>query len=135
MNFTSAFAIFVGSGAGALFRWGLGSALNPVFGTVPLGTLAANLIGGLLMGVALALFSHFESLPPVVRFAVTAGFIGGLTTFSTFSAEASTLLLRKEYVWAAVLIGAHVVLSLVATMGGLGATRWLLAASASGASQ
>lgn len=87
------------------------------------------------MGAALALFYHFESLPPVVRFAVTTGFLGGLTTFSTFSAEATTLLLRAEYVWATVLIGAHVVLSLVATIGGLGATQWLLAASASGASQ
>ncbi len=68
-------------------RWGLGALLNPVFPTLPLGTLAANLVGGLLMGVAMAVLDHFQALAPEVRLLVTTGFLGGLTTFSTFSAE------------------------------------------------
>ena len=134
MDYLSAFAIFVGAGIGTLARWGLGLALNPFFPTVPLGTLAANVLGSLLMGAALGVFAQFESLPPAFRLAVTTGFLGGLTTFSTFSAEASTLVLRTEYAWAGTLIGVHVLLSLAATLGGLGATHWLLAATTSGAS-
>jgi CrcB protein len=121
----SAFAIFLGAGFGALARWGLGLALNPVFPTVPLGTLTANVLGGLLMGLALGLFNQYESLPPALRLAITTGFLGGLTTFSTFSAETVTLALRTEYLWAGVLVLAHVALSLLATFTGIAAIGWL----------
>lgn len=128
MDPLSAVGIFVGAGFGALARWGLGLALNPVFPTLPLGTLAANAIGGLLMGVALGFFGHFEALPPAVRLTVTTGFLGGLTTFSTFSAETTTLLLRGEWWWGAAAIAAHVGASLGATVIGIGAVRWTLSA-------
>jgi len=119
--------IAVGGGAavGAWLRWGLSIALNPVFPTLPLGTLAANLIGGLLMGFAMELMTRHTLLSPEARLLVTTGFLGGLTTFSTFSAEISTLLLRKEWLWSALGIGAHVVGSIAMTLIGLIAVRAL----------
>lgn len=125
MDAISALAIFVGAGLGALLRWALGLALNPVFPTVPLGTLAANVLGGLMIGLAMGFFAQFESLPPTVRLAVTTGFLGGLTTFSTFSAETVTLVLRAEYLWAGVLVFTHLALSLLATLGGIAVVGWL----------
>ena len=120
--------VAVGGGAalGAWLRWWLGAVLNPVFPTVPLGTLAANLIGGYLMGIALAMLSHFEALPPEVRLLITTGFLGGLTTFSTFSGEAAVLLVRQQFGWAAVLALAHVVGSVALTFAGIGSMRLLL---------
>ena len=89
-----------GGAVGCWLRWGLGAwLLNPVFPTLPLGTLAANLTGGLLMGLVMGLFDHFQTLPPALRLLVFTGFLGGLTTFSTFSGEATTLLLRQQYLW------------------------------------
>lgn len=107
----------VGSGAffGAGLRYALGLALNPVLPTLPLGTLAANLLGGLIMGVAMALFAQFQALPPELRLFIATGFLGGLTTFSTFSAETLTLLLRQEYLWAAGIIAAHLIGTLAMT--------------------
>ena len=93
-------AVFAGAGTGALLRWGLGSWLNPLFPTVPLGTVAANLLGGLLVGLASAFFAHNASLPPEWRLLVITGFLGGLTTFSTFSIEVVTLIGRQQYGWA-----------------------------------
>lgn len=119
MDMLSAIAIFTGAGLGALLRWGLGIALNPVFPVLPLGTLCANVLGGLLMGVALGMFSHYESLSPTMRLALTTGFLGGLTTFSTFSGESLTLILRSEYLWAALHMLSHLALSLLATFAGL----------------
>jgi len=118
----------VGGGAalGAWLRWWLGSLLNPVFPTLPLGTLAANLIGGYLIGIALALFTHFEALAPELRLLLVTGFLGGLTTFSTFSAEATTLLAREQYGWGLALIGAHVVGSIAMTFAGIASLRMLL---------
>lgn len=124
-----AVAIFVGAGFGALLRWALGLALNPVFPTIPLGTLCANALGGFLMGVLLGLFTQLEAVSPVVRLALTTGFLGGLTTFSTFSAETTTLLMRGQFGWAAAAIGAHVGASLLATLAGVGLVRWMLAAA------
>src|SRR6266702_6195338 len=94
----------VGGGAaiGAWLRWGLGILLNPLFPTLPLGTLAANLLGGLLMGFAMELLDHHAVMPPEIRLLVTTGFLGGLTTFSTFSAEVITLLLRREWFWGSI---------------------------------
>jgi fluoride exporter len=120
--------IAVGSGAalGAWLRWLLGVLLNPVLPTLPLGTLAANLLGGFLMGLALAVISHFEALPAETRLLITTGFLGGLTTFSTFSAEATTLLGRQQLGWAAALIGTHVVGSIAMTFAGIACMRLLL---------
>jgi fluoride exporter len=105
----------VGSGAaiGAWARWGLGIVFNA--GLFPLGTLIANLAGGLLMGMAMAYFvaaPHQNEL----RLFVMTGFLGGLTTFSAFSAEAFNYLHKQEYVWAAGHIASHVVGSLLMTM-------------------
>jgi fluoride exporter len=119
-------AVGAGAALGAWLRWGLGALLNPVFPTLPLGTLAANMIGGYLMGVALAVLTHFAALPAELRLLVTTGFLGGLTTFSTFSAEATTLLARQQTGWAAALIAAHVTGSILLTLAGIGSVRLLL---------
>ena len=121
----SAIVIFIGAGFGALARWGLGLWLNPVFPTVPLGTLAANAVGGLLMGLLVGVFIQHESLSPLLRLALATGFLGGLTTFSAFSAETSALLLRGQYAWAAAAIGLHVGASLLATLAGIAAYGWV----------
>jgi len=105
--------------------------LNPLFPTLPLGTLAANLIGGLLMGLAMEVITRHSMLPPEVRLLVTTGFLGGLTTFSTFSAEITTLLTRGEWYWAVLGIVAHVAGSLVMTMIGILLMRGLFALGAS----
>src|SRR5205823_7045410 len=117
--------IAVGGGAavGAWLRWGLGMALNPLFPTLPLGTLAANLIGGLMIGFAMELLTRHAVLPPEVRLLVVTGFLGGLTTFSTFSAEVVTLLLRREWLWGSITIGGHVLGSLAMTIAGIAAMR------------
>jgi CrcB protein len=115
----SIFAVGGGAAVGAWIRWGLGAALNPLFPTLPLGTLAANLIGGLLMGVAMELVTRHALLPPEARLLVTTGFLGGLTTFSTFSAEITTLLLRREWLWSGIGVAAHLVGSLLLTLAGI----------------
>jgi CrcB protein len=112
-------AVFGGAGFGALLRWWLGVLLNPVFPTIPLGTLAANLIGGLLVGVASAFFTHNTGLAPEFRLLIITGFMGGLTTFSTFSVEVVTLIGRQEYWWAMGVAGAHLVGSLMLTAVGI----------------
>jgi CrcB protein len=113
--------IAVGGGAaiGAWLRWWLGFLLNPLFPTVPLGTLAANLIGGLLMGLAMEVMTRHTVVSPEARLLITTGFLGGLTTFSTFSAEIVTLLMRKEYLWGSIAVASHVVGSLAMTMLGI----------------
>jgi CrcB protein len=126
VNVLGFIAVGIGAAAGAWLRWWLGIVLNPVFPTLPLGTLAANLIGGFLMGIALAILSHFEALPVEARLLITTGFLGGLTTFSTFSAEAATLLARLQLGWGAALIAAHVCGSLIMTFAGIGAMRLVL---------
>jgi fluoride exporter len=112
-------AVGLGAAGGAWLRWWLGLLLNPLFPTVPMGTLAANLIGGYLMGIAMGIFSHYASLPAEVRLLITTGFLGGLTTFSTFSAEAVTLLSRQQYGWAAAHISSHLLGSLAMTVLGI----------------
>lgn len=119
MPWSGIVAVGGGAAVGAWMRWGLGIALNPMFPTVPLGTLAANLIGGLLMGFAMELMTRHALLPPEAQLLVTTGFLGGLTTFSTFSAEVVTLLLRREWLWGSLAIGGHVVGSLLLTVVGI----------------
>jgi CrcB protein len=96
----------------------LGVWLNPVFSTLPLGTLVANLVGGYLMGLAMGIVGTGSSLSPELRLFVTTGFLGGLTTFSAFSAEAVHLMTRGEYGWASAHVLSHVIGTLLMT--GLG---------------
>ncbi|MCA0239962.1 MAG: fluoride efflux transporter CrcB [Proteobacteria bacterium] len=112
-------AVFGGAGLGALLRWWLGGWLNPVFPTIPLGTLAANLVGGLLIGLAGAYFHHRSGLAPEWRLLIITGFLGGLTTFSTFSAEVVTLLGREQYIWALAMASLHLFGSLALTALGI----------------
>lgn len=115
MNPSAVLAVAGGATLGALLRWWLGLRLNAVFPTVPLGTLAANLIGGYVIGVALGLITHNPGLSPQARLFLMTGFCGGLTTFSTFSAETYTLLARGQLGWGLGIIAIHVSGSLVAT--------------------
>lgn len=119
MNGYAILAVGGSAAAGAWLRWGLGILLNPLFPTVPLGTLSANLIGGYLMGLAMSLITHHPGLPVELRLAITTGFLGGLTTFSTFSAESVTLLVRHEYLWGATHMLLHVAGSLAMTALGI----------------
>ena len=128
MNLISFLAVGIGASFGAVMRWLLGIVLNPVLPAMPLGTLASNLIGGLIMGIALAFFAHYETLPIAWRLAITTGFLGGLTTFSTFSGETVTLFLRQQYGWTAAIIAAHLFGSLALTLAGIGIARLILRA-------
>ncbi len=112
-------AVGAGAALGAWLRWGLGIALNPLFPTVPLGTLAANLIGGYLVGFAVALFHQHAGLSPEMKLFIITGFLGGLTTFSTFSAEVVALLERAQYGWALATAGGHLLGSLAMTALGI----------------
>ena len=116
-------AVGLGSALGAWARWWLGLRLNPLFPAVPLGTLAANLIGGYLVGVAVALFAQNQGLAPEWRLFAITGFLGGLTTFSTFSAEVVTLLARGQLPWAIATAAAHLGGSLVLTALGIATVR------------
>jgi len=115
MGLYAILAVGGGAAIGAWLRWGLGAMFNPIFPTVPLGTLFANLLGGYLMGIALGVLTHYESLPPEMRLLMTTGFLGGLTTFSAFSAETVTLIARGQYGWATAVVMFHVIGSLVMT--------------------
>lgn len=119
MNAGGFLAVGIGAAIGAWLRWGLGLALNPALPALPLGTLAANLVGGYLIGLATGFFAHAATIPPEVRLLVITGFLGGLTTFSTFSAEAVTLLTRQQYGWAAMHVGLHLLGSLGMTVLGM----------------
>jgi CrcB protein len=115
----SILAISLGASVGAIMRWLLGTSLNAIFPTIPPGTLNANLVGGYLIGVARAVFANNPDIAPEWRLLVIAGLLGGMTTFSTFSAEVTTLIQQGRLVWATVAIGVHVGGSLVMTMLGL----------------
>ena len=127
-NLTALNFLAVGSGAalGAWARWLLGLALNPLFVAVPLGTLAANVIGGYLVGVAVGVLHIHTHFPLAWKLFAITGFLGGLTTFSTFSAEVVERLLAGQPAWAIGLAALHLAGSLTATWLGLltvGATR------------
>jgi CrcB protein len=121
----SLLAISVGASAGALLRWGLGNRLNALFPTLPLGTLSANLIGGYVIGAAVAFFAVFSTLAPEWRLLIITGFCGGLTTFSTFSAEVTTLMQQGRMLAASAVIAAHLAGSLLMTFAGIGTVNWL----------
>lgn len=114
---------------GALARWGLGLWLTPG-GLIPWGTLAANLLGGYLVGVCIAIFQAMPQLDPVWRLLLITGFLGGLTTFSTFSAEIVGFLMVERYVLALGTAMAHVAGSLLMTVAGIKTATFLIAAHA-----
>lgn len=93
-------AISIGASLGALLRWQLGLKLNSLFPALPLGTLSANLIGAYIIGFAIAYFSQIPQISPEARLLIITGFCGGLTTFSTFSAEIFTQLQNSQMLWA-----------------------------------
>ena len=119
MAVSSVIAISVGAATGALLRWWLGLAMNSIFPTIPLGTFTANVVGGFIVGVFMALTRSHIFFPEVARLAIVTGFLGGLTTFSTFSAETVTLLSQQEYLWTGVIILGHVGGSIIATICGI----------------
>ena len=122
----SAFAaVGIGAALGAWARWGLGTWLNPVVPNLPLGTLAANVGGGFLVGLAVAFFSANSHLAPEWRLACITGFLGALTTFSTFSAESMQLLQAGKYLAAALHSAAHLAGAILATVIGFAAYRLL----------
>lgn len=123
----SVLSICAGASLGALLRWLLAGRFNAVFPALPLGTLAANLIGGYLIGIAVAVFTHMPQLSPQARLFVVTGFLGGLTTFSTFSAEVVTQLQQGHTAWALATALAHIAGSFALTALGIATVGWLRA--------
>lgn len=118
-------AICAGASMGALLRWALALRLNALAPALPLGTLAANLVGGFCIGLAMGWLDRHPELPPQVRLFIVTGFLGGLTTFSTFSAEVVLHLYEGRLLWAVVLAGIHLAGSLALTAVGLATVRAL----------
>jgi CrcB protein len=118
-------AISLGASLGALLRFWLGARLDGLFPGIPPGTLAANLIGGYVVGVAVAFFAYSQVLSPEWRLFVITGFCGGLTTFSTFSAELVTLLQQGRTLLACGAAAAHLAGSVVMTFAGIGTVTWI----------
>lgn len=125
MTIYAFFAVGLGAAMGAWLRWGMGLWLNPVLPQLPMGTLAVNLVGGYLIGLAVAFFMQHPGLSPEWRLLVITGFLGGLTTFSTFSVESVSLLLRGQYVWTLAIVAAHLGGSLLMTVLGMQTFKWL----------
>ncbi|WP_433735141.1 fluoride efflux transporter CrcB [Pseudomonas monteilii] len=115
----SLFVIAIGASLGAWLRWLLGMKLNALFPTIPPGTVVANLVGGYIIGLAIALLAASPSLSPEWRLLIITGFCGGLTTFSTFSAETVALIQEGRLLWALGSISLHVAGSLAMTAAGL----------------
>jgi CrcB protein len=126
------FAICTGASIGALARWQLGLWLNPLAGTgvIPMGTLAANLIGGYLVGVCVAVFQAMPQLDPVWRLALVTGFLGALTTFSSFSAEVVAMLGQQRYTLALGTAAIHLFGSLLLTIAGIRSATYFIAGHA-----
>ncbi len=118
-------AICLGACVGALARWGLGLWLNPG-GFIPWGTLSANLIGGYLIGVCIAVFQALPELDPAWRLALVTGFLGALTTFSSFSAEVISLIMQQRYVLSLGLAALHLMGSLALTVLGIWSAQYFL---------
>ncbi len=118
-------AVGIGAALGALLRWWLGNRLNALFPSLPPGTLAANILGAYVIGCAIAFFARFPALPPQWQLLIITGFCGGLTTFSTFSAEVVMKLRDGRTDWALAEIAVHVIASLAMTFAGIATVTWL----------
>lgn len=119
-------AISAGASIGAVLRWIFGNSFNAIWPSLPLGTLLANCIGGYLIGIAVTMFAQQPGLAPEWRLFVITGFLGGLTTFSTFSAEVMSLIQQGRLSWAFAAISAHVLGSLALTFLGIAtANQWM----------
>ncbi|KGT86667.1 camphor resistance protein CrcB [Erwinia typographi] len=118
----SLIAVAIGGSAGSVLRWILGVRLNALFPNLPPGTLAVNLIGGLIIGAAMAFFLRNPELDPTWKLFIATGFCGGLTTFSTFSLEVVTLMQSGQFFWAVSTVLAHLIGSLLMTFVGF----WLV---------
>ena len=125
MMWSPALAISIGAAGGALLRWQLGVRMNSVLPLLPLGTLAANLIGGYIIGLAVAYLAEAPNLAPEWRLFIITGFCGGLTTFSTFSAEVVARIQQGQLTWAFAAITTHLVGSLIMTFAGIATVRLL----------
>jgi fluoride exporter len=121
----SLIAVCVGASVGAVLRWGLSAQFNAAFPAIPPGTLASNLIGGYVVGLAIAYFALNPGLSPEWRLLIITGFCGGLTTFSTFSAELVLLLREGQTLWAFGAMAAHLVGSVLMTFAGIGTVAWM----------
>ena len=122
--YLSIVAVGMGGALGSLFRWFLGLRLNALFPSLPLGTLAANVIAGYIIGVAVAWFARFPGVSTEWRLFVITGLMGGLSTFSTFSAEVVSHLEQGRYGWAAGEIAIHVGASVAMTFAGIATVAW-----------
>ena len=118
-------AISAGGSLGSLLRWWLGMLFNAYFPTLPPGTLTANLVGAYIIGLAIAFFATYSALAPEWRLFVITGFCGGLTTFSTFSAEITVLLQQGRVLWALGAAATHLLGSILMTFAGIGTFVWL----------
>ncbi|UFH50899.1 fluoride efflux transporter CrcB [Pseudomonas sp. KNUC1026] len=116
--YSSLLAVIIGGSAGCVLRWVMGLRFNGLFPYLPMGTLFVNLIGGFIIGGAMAFFTRYPNLDPAWRLLITTGFCGGLTTFSTFSAEVVAMLQQGRYGWALATALVHVVGSVVMTIAG-----------------
>jgi CrcB protein len=119
-------AVGFGAALGAWLRWGFSTWLNQRVPHFPLGTLASNLLGGYLIGIAVAVFLVRDDLPPEWRLFIVTGFLGGLTTFSTFSAEVTELLAAGDYVNGLMLAATHLAGSLILTAAGFATVRMVV---------
>lgn len=113
---SSLLAVFIGGGLGSVLRWAVSLKLNPLHQHIPLGTLTVNLVGGFIIGLALALFTRMTHIDPMWKLLITTGFCGGLTTFSTFSLEVVYLLQDGRFVWAVTNMLLNLAGSLVMTL-------------------
>lgn len=125
MNGLAVIAVGVGAAFGACVRWLLGLWLNPVMSSLPLGTLLANLGGGYVIGICVGFFSANPQLSPEWKLLIVTGFLGGLTTFSTFSAEAMDLLQKGEWIWAFAHSALHLIGSIACCFAGFASWRFL----------
>jgi CrcB protein len=125
MLWKSILAISLGGSLGALLRWVLSASLNAHFPSLPPGTLAANLIGAYIVGLAVAFFATYTGLAPEWRLFVITGFCGGLTTFSSFSAEVVGMLTEGRFSWALATAATHLFGSLLLTLAGIATVGWL----------
>lgn len=122
----SILAVSLGAALGALLRWVLGLKLNTLLPSMPPGTVVANLVGGYIIGAAIAFFANTPGVAPEWRLLIITGFCGGLTTFSTFSAEVVVLLQQGRLAWAMGTVATHLAGSLLMTLAGLWSVHWLM---------